>query len=54
MNEEYKQIECISKMKKEYFDKFCTIVEGYREKISDNLVIGDSAFTKLSPLSRTF
>ena len=45
MNEEYKQIECISKMKKEYFDKFCTIVEGYREKISDNLVIGDSAFT---------
>lgn len=38
MNEEYKQIECISKMKKEYFDKFCTIVEGYREKISDNLV----------------
>ena len=37
MNEEYKQIECISKMKKEYFDKFCTIVEGYREKISDNL-----------------
>ena len=32
-------------MKKEYFDKFCTIVEGYREKISDNLVIGDSAFT---------
>ena len=45
MNEEHKQIECISKMKKEYFDKFCTIVEGYREKISDNLVIGDSAFT---------
>ena len=45
MNEEYKQIECISKMEKGYFDKFCAIVDEYREKLSDNIVTKDSAFT---------
>ena len=32
MNEEYKQIECISKMKKEYFDKFVLLLKDIEKK----------------------
>lgn len=45
MNDEYKQLECISKMKQNYFERFCAIVEEYRGKLSDNIVIENSAFT---------
>lgn len=45
MKNEYKQIECISKMKPEYLEHFCIIVEEYRGKLSDDIVIENSAFT---------
>lgn len=45
MKDEYKKIECISKMQVEYFNQFCTIVDEYRSKLSDKLIKQNSAFT---------
>lgn len=42
---EYKTIQCIEKMEKEYFDRFEEIVNEYSVKLSDRVIMNGSAFT---------
>ena len=42
---EYKTIQCIEKMEKEYFDRFEEIVKEYSVKLSDRVIMNGSAFT---------
>ncbi len=42
---DYKNIECISKMEKEYQEAFYNMVDEYAEQLSDRICAGGSAFT---------
>lgn len=43
--DDYKKIECISKMKKDYQDAFYDMVNEYAEQLSDRICAGGSAYT---------